>query len=140
MVRDDDFEKRVHARTRLRSLPVGVAAERGRVHHGKVELPLARPEPVEEVEGSVQHPLRAGAVAVHLVDGDDGVEAPPERLLGHEAGLGHGPLHRVHEQEHRIDHREHAFHLAAEVGVSGRIDDVDAPPPPVDSPWSWRGS
>ena len=132
-VRDDDFEKRVHAGSPAPLLRcMGVAAERGRVHHGEVELPLARPEPVEEVEGAVQHPLRAGAVAVHLVDGDDGVETPPERLLGHEAGLGHGALHRVHEQEHRIDHREHPFHLAAEVGVTGRVDDVDAPPPPVD--------
>ena len=46
-------------------------------------------------------------------------------LLQHEPGLGHGPLCRVHQQQHAIDHLEDALDLAAEVGVARRIDDVD---------------
>src|SRR6185312_8409295 len=38
----------------------------------------------------------------------------------------------VDEQEHRIDHSQHALDLAAEVGVAGRVDDVDAHAVPRD--------
>jgi hypothetical protein len=48
-----------------------------------------------------------------------------EGLLEHEAGLGHGPLRRVHEEEHAVRHAEHALDLAAEVGVAGGVDQVD---------------
>ena len=33
---------------------------------------------------------------------------------------------RVHEQQDRVDHVEAAFDLAAEVGVAGGVDDVEA--------------
>jgi hypothetical protein len=46
-------------------------------------------------------------------------------LRGHEARLRHRPFDRIDEQQHAIDHRQHALHLAAEVGVAGRVDDVD---------------
>ena len=38
---------------------------------------------------------------------------------------GIGPFDRVHEQHDAVDHREHALDLAAEVGVAGRVHDVD---------------
>ena len=38
---------------------------------------------------------------------------------------GSGPSRRVDEQEHAVDHRQPALDLAAEVGVAGRVDDVD---------------
>ncbi len=41
-------------------------------------------------------------------------------------GLGHGAFGRVHQQERPVHHLEYAFHLAAEVGVAGRVHDVDA--------------
>ena len=48
-----------------------------------------------------------------------------QRLLQHEAGLGHGAFRRVHQQDDAVDHLEDAFHLAAEIGVARRVDDVD---------------
>src|SRR5262249_10532241 len=36
------------------------------------------------------------------------------------------------QEQHRVDHAQDALHLAAEVGVAGRIDDVDARPVPGD--------
>ena len=47
-----------------------------------------------------------------------------ERLAQHEAGLRQRPFARVDEQEHAVDHREPALDLAAEVGVTGCVDDV----------------
>jgi hypothetical protein len=51
---------------------------------------------------------------------------------------GIGPVHRVDQQQHRVDHRQHALDLAAEVGVAGRIDDVDAVVLPFHRRRSWR--
>jgi hypothetical protein len=49
-----------------------------------------------------------------------------ERLADHEARLRHHAVDRVDHEQHRVDHRQHALDLAAEVGVTGRVDEVDA--------------
>jgi hypothetical protein len=46
-------------------------------------------------------------------------------LAQDEARLRHRSLGRVDEQDHAVDHRKHALHFAAEVGVARRVDDVD---------------
>ena len=48
-----------------------------------------------------------------------------ERLAQHEARLRERAFARVDEQQHAVDHRERALDLAAEVGVAGRVDDVE---------------
>ena len=48
-----------------------------------------------------------------------------QRLLKDKAGLGHGSLGRVHQQKNAVHHLEDPLHLASEVGVPGRIDNVD---------------
>ena len=48
-----------------------------------------------------------------------------ERLAQDEAGLGEGALRGVDEEEHAVDHGQAPFHLTAEVGVPGGVDDVD---------------
>ena len=67
----------------------------------------------------------AGVGAVDLVDHEDHRQARLERLAQHEAGLRQRALAGVDEQEHAVDHREAPLDLAAEVGVAGRVDDVD---------------
>ena len=76
--------------------------------------------------------MRIAALAVDLVDDDDRLEAELERLLRDEARLRHRPFVGVDEQQHRIDHAQHALDLAAEVVEAGRIDDVDARAVPRD--------
>jgi hypothetical protein len=39
--------------------------------------------------------------------------------------LGHGAFKSIHEQQYAVGHIEYALHLAAEVGVTGGINDVD---------------
>ena len=63
--------------------------------------------------------------AVDLVDHQDDRQPGPEGLAQHEPGLGQGALGGVDEQEHTVHHGEAPFHLAAEVGMAGRVDDVD---------------
>ena len=43
----------------------------------------------------------------------------------HEAGLGLGPFVGVDNEQRAVGHVEHAFDLAAEVGMAGRVYDVD---------------
>ena len=43
----------------------------------------------------------------------------------HEAGLGLGALVGIHDEQGAVGHVEHALHLAAEVGMARRVDDVD---------------
>jgi len=69
--------------------------------------------------------LRAGAGLVDLVHDQDGSQAESQRLLGHEARLRHRAFLGIDEQHHAVDHRQRPFHLAAEVGVAGGVDDVD---------------
>ena len=63
--------------------------------------------------------------AVDLVDDDDHAVAQLERAAEHEAGLGHGALGGVDEEDDAVDHLQDTLDLAAEVGVAGGVDDVD---------------
>ena len=48
-----------------------------------------------------------------------------ERLGEHEPRLRHRPLGRVDQHQRPVGHPQHAFDFAAEIGVAGRVDDVD---------------
>ena len=46
-------------------------------------------------------------------------------LREHEPRLRHGALGGVDQHQRAVGHPQHALHLAAEIGVAGRVDDVD---------------
>ena len=48
------------------------------------------------------------------------------RLLQHVPGLRQRPLGRVDQQQHRVDHQQRPLDLPAEIGVAGRVDDVES--------------
>ena len=60
-----------------------------------------------------------------LID-DDRLEPHLERLGDHELGLRQRPLGGIDQHERAVDHVEDALDLAAEIGVAGRVDDIDA--------------
>jgi len=93
---------------------------------GEVELVVGGAHGGEQVEGLVQHLVRIGVSAVDLVQHHDGAQAELQRLAEHELGLGHDPFLGVDEQQAAVHHAEDPLHLAAEVGVAGSVDDVDA--------------
>ena len=49
-----------------------------------------------------------------------------ERLGDHELGLRQRALGGIHQHQRAVHHVEDALDLAAEIGVAGRVDDVDA--------------
>ena len=78
----------------------------------------------EELVDLVEDLGRAGVGAVDLVDRDDDRQVAGHRLLEDVAGLGQRALGGVDQEQDRVDHQERALDLAAEVGVAGRVDDV----------------
>ncbi len=67
-----------------------------------------------------------GVGAVDLVDAEDRTQAHLQRLGQHELGLGHDALFGVDQDDAAVHHAQDALDLAAEVGVAGGVDDVDA--------------
>ena len=96
------------------------------VEHREIELLGRRFERDEQIEDFLEHFEVALVGAVDLVDGDDRPQALRQRLGQHELGLRHRAFGGIDEDHHAIDHREDALHLAAEIGVAGGVDDIDA--------------
>ena len=75
---------------------------------------------------SLQHPVGIGVGAVDLVEAEDRAQAHLQRLGQHELGLGHDAFFGVDQEDAAVHHAQDALDLAAEVGVAGGVDDVDA--------------
>lgn len=106
--------------------------ERRGVNGPEVELLLACAQAIKQIEDFPFYPVGPRPFPVDLVDHHDGRELAREGLSGHEAGLGHGPIYRIHQQKHAINHGQHALHFAAKVGVPGRIHNIDANALPIE--------
>jgi len=113
---------------RARQIRVGHRpALAGRGEQGwEIELRLGCAERGEQVEHVVVHRVRALIGPVDLVDHHDWAQAQTQRLAEHELGLRHRALGGIDQQQHAVDHGQNALDLAAEVGVAGGVDDVDA--------------
>ena len=98
----------------------------------EIELIVAGVQIGEEVETLIQRAVGLGIGFVDLVQNHNGAQPQRQRLGGYEFGLRHRPFGGVHQQHHAIDHRQDAFNLAAEIGVAGRIDDIDPRAFPLD--------
>ena len=92
----------------------------------EVELVVVGLQRQEEIEDGFQRLFGLGVGTVDLVDDHDGLEAQLERLGEHEFGLRHHAFGGVHQQHHAIHHGQDALHLAAEIGMAGRVHDIQA--------------
>ena len=102
-----------------------LAGPRVRVDDRELDLALGGAEVDEQLVDLVDDLGDARVRAVDLVDHEDHRELVLERLAQHEARLRQRALGRVDQQQHAVDHLQPALHLAAEVGVAGRVDDVE---------------
>ena len=112
-------------RPRVAEVGGGGPTTRVRVDHGRVELLGTLGELQQQVMSCFDGFRGAGVDPVDLVDHDDRDQPERERLPQHHPCLRHRPLGGIDQQEAPVRHAEHAFHLAAEVGVPRRVDDVD---------------
>ena len=110
---------------RLREIERRRALSSVGVDHRKVELGFRRVEIDEQVEDLVEHFRRPRVRAIDLVDDDNRRKPARESFAQHEARLRQRPFRRVDEQHDTVHHRQRAFHFAAEIGMSRRVDDID---------------
>ncbi len=122
----DGFEQGLHVALAHRRFQSREAAQCRGINDGEIQLFVGCAQTIEQVEGLIQHPARPRFVAVDLVDDHDRPQPMFEGLLRYKTRLRHGAIDRIDEQQHTVDHGEHALDLAAEIGVPRRIDDVDA--------------
>ena len=102
------------------------------IHHGEVQLVFGGIERKHQVEHHLIHFLRTAVGFIHLVHHHDGFQANLQGFLKHEAGLRHGAFEGIHQEQTAVGHVEHTLYLAAEVGVSRSVDDIDFRTFPVD--------
>ena len=124
-VLQDRLEQRAQILARhIRGVGRG-ALTAGAEKHGRVKLLVGGVEVHEQLQHLVDDLVDALVGAVDLVDDDDDAVAELERLAEHEARLRHGTLGGIHEQDDAVDHLQDTLDLAAEIGVTRRVDDVD---------------
>jgi len=109
----------------MREICSGRPLSRVGVNDWEFEMVVLGGQVQEEILHLRQHCLRSGVRSVDLVDHDDGFQGKLHRLSQDEPSLRHWALDGVHEQQATVSHVEHPLHLAGEVGVARRVDDVD---------------
>ena len=97
----------------------------GSIQHREIQLVIVSAKVGEQVKHLVQRARGFGVRLVHLVQHHDRPQPQRQRLRGHEFCLRHRPFGRIHQQHNPVHHRQDPLHLAAEIGVTGGIDDVD---------------
>ena len=122
---DDQVEQRAEIVARLVQIKRGPAGATRGIDVREVQLLVGRADGGEQVEGGVVDLVGIGVGAVDLVDAQDRTQAHLQGLGQHEFGLGHDALFGIDQQDAAVHHAEDALDLAAEVGVAGRVDDVD---------------
>ena len=122
---EDGVEQRLQVVADLLGI-VAAAAVAGRAEqHGGIQLIVGGVQVDEQLQHLVDDLIDALVGAVDLVDHHDDPVAQLQGAGQHEAGLGHGALGGVHQQDDAVDHLQDALHLATEVGVARSVHNVD---------------
>ncbi len=90
-----------------------------------VELLLRSTQREHQVEHLLVDHLGTTVRLVDLVDHYDRLLAQRQRLLQYKTRLRHSAFEGIHQKQHAVAHVQHTLHLAAEIGVSGRIYYID---------------
>src|SRR5437868_9775189 len=123
---DDEIEERSHRFMGACGLERHPTLLGGAIEDRKIELFFRSIEGGEKIEYLVHDFDMALVRPVDLVDGDNRPEADLQRLGEHELGLRHRSFGSIDEEHRAVDHIEDALDLAAEIGMAGSVDDIDA--------------
>ena len=118
-------EQRTAVVVRVFERDADVAGAARRVEDREVDLLVRCTELDHEVEHFVDHFTGPCVGAIDLVDHDDRQKSEGQGLAQNETCLRHRTFGGVDEKDDAVDHRQDALDLAAEVGVTRRVDDVD---------------
>ena len=101
------------------------AVAAGAEEHRGIKLLVGGVQVHEKLQDLIHHLVDALVGPVDLVEHHDNAVAKLQGAAQDEAGLGHGALRRVHQQDDAVDHFEDTLHLAAKVGVARGVNDID---------------
>ena len=120
-----EIEQRRHAFPRPVRALGHPALFRGTVKDRKIKLFIGGVERRKKIENLVHDVARPRVRLIDLVHRDDRPETDFQRLADDEFGLRHRPFGGIDQDDRAIDHGQDALHLAAEIGVARRIDDIN---------------
>ena len=95
------------------------------VNYGEIKLLGVGCQFQKEVLGHTEDHFRAGGRPVYFVDNHNRFEAHFKSFSEDEPGLGHWAVHRVNQQQAAIGHVQDALDLAAKVGVTGGVNNIN---------------
>src|SRR6266699_7096743 len=122
---NNGLETRSHVFVLILQFTHGKTIPGAGVDDRKIELLIARFQFDEEIKHQVERFARFRVLSVDLVNDDDGLETILQRLAQNETSLRLRTIVSVHYQQNAIDHFHDPFNFTAEVGVTGRVYDVD---------------
>ena len=121
----DQIEQGRHAVLRPLRAIGHPALFRRTVENREIELFVGGVECGEKIEHFVDDFAHPRIRLIDLVHRDNWPQANFQRLADDEFGLRHRPFGGIHQNDRAVDHRQNALHLAAEIGMARRIDDID---------------
>ena len=126
-VANDQLEQRGHAAILRTFRLVGHPALLGRaVEDREIELFLGRIKGGKQIENFVGDLGGASVGPIDLIDDHDRLEPHLQGFGDHKFCLRERSFGGVHQHQCAIHHIEDALDLAAEIGMAGRIDDIDS--------------
>src|SRR5207237_449521 len=111
----------------------GKTVLRAGVNNREIKLLIRRFQFDEKIENLVQDFVRARVFSVDLVDDNNRLQFVLQRLAQDKTRLRLWSIVRIDNKQHAVHHFHDPLNFAAEIGVTGRIDDVDPIAVPLES-------
>src|SRR5437899_3141813 len=122
---NNGLEKRSHVLVLIIQFAHGKTIPGAGVDDRKIELLIARFQFDEKIKDQVERFAWFGVLSVDLVNDDDSLETILQRLAQNESSLRLRTVVGVYHQQNAIDHLHDPFDFATEIGVTGRVYDID---------------
>ena len=122
---DDLIEQRPQVGRRISQILFGDAVARHRKQNRKVDLLVSGIQIDEQFVDLVDDFFGPRVLPIDLVDDGDGGQACLQSFSQDETRLRQAAFGGIDQEHHSVDHFQHAFDLAAEISVAGRIDNID---------------
>ena len=125
---EDRLEQRRHVFRLISGILQGIALLRRSVDERTVKLFIRGVQIHQQFQRLIHNLFRARAGTVDLIDADDEGKIQCQRFLRDKTSLRHRSFKCVYHQDDSVYHLQDTLHLSAEIGVAGRVDDVDLCP------------
>ncbi len=106
-------------------LKASLALHARSIHHRKIRLLITGAQLNEKIKGLIQSPLGTRTRLINFIYHHDGFVAGLNRFPQYELGLRHRTFFRVHDQQYAVYHAHNSLYLAAKIGVTRGVYDIN---------------